>query len=239
MWRYTLGNAERDADFWGEEAALQGVTLLNASSLAWLYNHCFLSMPWNKLYRADVIRSAHLRFDRSFSLGEDLLFCLDYLGALGGPEALPGVCLVHSSLTYYRCGESSDTLSTKYRADYCTVWEHIFTRLNAECRRWQCPAEDLHAMLRAELLILAEGAANEFVHGGKAAARAALRSDCMQALCASLRAEKIYSPYYLPVCWGLMGVVARMAQSRGQGSRLFGRLDWLGWYLLGGRWKRG
>lgn len=240
IWRYTLGDAGRDRAFWGEaEAEMQGVTLLNAVSLAWLYNHCFLSMPWNKLYNADVIRTHGLRFDTAYSLGEDLLFCLDYLRALSKECTLPGICLLHEDLTYYRCGESDATLSTKFRADYCALWERIFARLNQECLAWQCPNEDQNALLRAELLILAEGAADLLCRGtDRAAARAALCTDGVKHLCRLLRQKKIYSPYYLPVRFGLAGLTARMAQSHRQGSRLFGRMDWLGWYLLGGKWAR-
>lgn len=35
----------------------------------------YLNMPWNKLYRKDLMGT----FDTSLSLGEDLLFNLDYL----------------------------------------------------------------------------------------------------------------------------------------------------------------
>ena len=242
LWRYTLGEPARDRAFWGEEAEMQGITLLNAVSLAWLYNHCFFSMPWNKLYDAAVIRSHGLRFDTAYSLGEDLLFCLDYLAALGEGDSLPGVCLLHQSLTYYRCGESDHTLSTKYRPDYCDLWEQIFARLNTECGRWQCPEADMHALLRAELLILAEGAADTLQRGTepnrKAAAKKVLHSPKLKEICDMLQREKIYSPYYLPVRLGLGSLIARMAESRRAGSRLYGRLDWLGWYLLGGNWER-
>lgn len=242
IWRYTLGSPERDAAFWGEEAEMQGVSLLNTVSLAWLYNHCFFSMPWNKLYRADVIRESSLCFDTAFSLGEDLLFCLDYLKALGQGGLLPGICLVHKDLTYYRCGESEDTLSTKYRPDYCDLWLRIFARLNAECRFWQCAEYDWQAMLRAEVLILAEGIADTLCRGTepnrRAAAKKALRSAQLKELCKALKAEKIYSPYYLPIRLGSLSLIARMAKSRHADAKLYNKLDWLGWYLLGGSWAR-
>ena len=45
-----------------------------------LYGHGFLNMPWNKLYRRELAG----KFDESLSLGEDLLFNLDYLRRTDG-----------------------------------------------------------------------------------------------------------------------------------------------------------
>lgn len=41
-----------------------------------LYNMYLLNMPWNKLFKRELIKK---RFDKELSLGEDLLFNLDYL----------------------------------------------------------------------------------------------------------------------------------------------------------------
>ena len=45
-----------------------------------LYGQGFLNMPWNKLYKRELAG----RFDESLSLGEDLLFNLDYLRKTDG-----------------------------------------------------------------------------------------------------------------------------------------------------------
>ena len=56
-----------------------------------LYGQGFMNMPWNKLYR----RALAGRFDESLSLGEDLLFNLDYL------RRTDGISVVKEALCHY------------------------------------------------------------------------------------------------------------------------------------------
>ena len=53
-----------------------------------------------------------------------------------------------------------------------------------------------------------------------------------------MRAARCYSPYYLPLRWRCLPLLYRLAEADRTGSPLFGKLDWAGYYLLGGRWKR-
>lgn len=244
LWRYTQGNPEKNFSFWGrKELSSQGISLLNAQDLCWLYNHCFFSMPWNKLYRMDIIQSHDLQFDSAYSLGEDLLFCLDYLAALGTEIKIPDICLIHRDLTFYRCEQPRDTLSTSYRSDYCDLWERLFDRLNLECDRWDCPQIDCNVLFRAELQIIAEGAAGIIAHDsfrdGVRRASDALRTPWVQALCRKMAGFRCYSPYYLPVRFCLTLLVCYMASSRTGSGWLYSKLDWAGWYLLGAVWDRG
>lgn len=70
-----------------------------------LYQTGFLNMPWNKLFRRELAG----RFDTSLSLGEDLLFNLDYLKKCQKTAVL-SECLIH-----YIQEENGNTLSTKKR----------------------------------------------------------------------------------------------------------------------------
>ena len=72
-----------------------------------LYEQSFLNMPWNKLY----IRELAGRFDPSISLGEDLLFNLDYL------ERCRNVAVLAEPLCYYIQEEKKISLSSKKRLD--------------------------------------------------------------------------------------------------------------------------
>ncbi len=73
-----------------------------------LYRESFLNMPWNKLYRRELTGW----FDTSLSLGEDLLFNLDYLGK----SRLIGI--LAEPLCYYiqECA-GTGTLSSQKRMD--------------------------------------------------------------------------------------------------------------------------
>ncbi len=73
-----------------------------------LYRESFLNMPWNKLYRRELAGS----FDGSLSLGEDLLFNLDYLGKCGC------VGILSEPLCYYIQELAGNaTLSSRKRQD--------------------------------------------------------------------------------------------------------------------------
>lgn len=72
-----------------------------------LYEKSFLNMPWNKLYKKKLVG----RFDTSLSLGEDLLFNLDYL------RRCQRIAVLSEALCYYIQEEQKVTLSSKKRRD--------------------------------------------------------------------------------------------------------------------------
>lgn len=72
-----------------------------------LYQNGFLNMPWNKLFRKELAG----RFDTTLSLGEDLLFNIDYL------KKCQSVAVLSDCLIHYIQEENGNTLSTKKRED--------------------------------------------------------------------------------------------------------------------------
>lgn len=46
-----------------------------------IHGKCLLQQLWNKVFRTDIIKDNHIRFDESISIGEDMRFILDYLAA--------------------------------------------------------------------------------------------------------------------------------------------------------------
>lgn len=70
-----------------------------------LYQEGFLNMPWNKLFKKEFAG----RFDTSLSLGEDLLFNMNYL------EKCSKVAVIPEALINYIQEEKGNTLSTKKR----------------------------------------------------------------------------------------------------------------------------
>lgn len=72
-----------------------------------LYEKSYLNMPWNKLFKKDMLGV----FDTSISLGEDLLFNLDYL------RKCTRITVLSEPLCYYIQEEGSSTLSSKKRED--------------------------------------------------------------------------------------------------------------------------
>ena len=72
-----------------------------------LYGQGYLNMPWNKLYRRELAGT----FDESLSLGEDLLFNLDYL------RRAEGISVVGEALYHYIQEDGGNTLSGRKRED--------------------------------------------------------------------------------------------------------------------------
>lgn len=81
-----------------------------------LYEQGFLNMPWNKLYRRDLISDY---FETDLSLGEDLLFNLSYL------ENVEKISLVSKPLYHYIQERNVKTLSSKKREDKLEIAECI------------------------------------------------------------------------------------------------------------------
>ncbi|MGN1203385.1 MAG: glycosyltransferase family 2 protein [Eubacterium sp.] len=71
-----------------------------------LYKRNFINPVWGKLYKTDIIKSNEIKFPKNLSLGEDLLFVLDYL------KVSSSVCLISESVyKYYR---DTGSLSRSY-----------------------------------------------------------------------------------------------------------------------------
>ena len=81
-----------------------------------LYGQGFLNMPWNKLYKKELAG----RFDESLSLGEDLLFNLDYL------RRADGIAIVKAPLCHYIQDETGASLSSQKRDDRLALAKHIW-----------------------------------------------------------------------------------------------------------------
>lgn len=88
-----------------------------------LYEKSYLNMPWNKLFRREWLG----KFDTDLSLGEDLLFNLEYL------RRCRKITVVPEALCFYIQEEQKTTLSSRKREDrlelakmVCRETEHFY-----------------------------------------------------------------------------------------------------------------
>lgn len=235
LWHYTM--TEEDKTLVTDDAAPRP-----QSALARLWMDCLLAMPWNKLYRMALAK--RLRFDTRYTLGEDLQFVLDYISLYAEEYPDFTYCVLNAPLTFYDCSNAG-SLSSRYHDDYCEIWPQHFAKLNAAALAAGAPPSDMLPLHRAELTVLAEGVADILrrcplqlgQRHDKAAA--ALRHPWLRDLLRTMKAERSYSAYYLPVLWRNQHLIYTLAESARLGSPLYGHLDWAGYYLLGGRRKRG
>lgn len=77
-----------------------------------------LHPPCAKLYSHEIIKKHDIRFDESLSLGEDLLFNLDYL------RWVNTCALISANLYYYH--DTANSLSKSIRPDYADIQLRLF-----------------------------------------------------------------------------------------------------------------
>lgn len=87
-----------------------------AENFLQLYGRGYMNMPWNKLFKRELAG----RFHEDLSLGEDLLFNLDYL------RRAEGVTVVSEPLYHYIQNNSGETLSSKKRDDKLALGKMIW-----------------------------------------------------------------------------------------------------------------
>lgn len=89
-----------------------------AEAFLFLMENNLFAVPWNKLYRRDLIIENNVCFQKDLSLGEDHLFNLSYVKTCTKIKVLPEI------LHRYRYGEN-DSLSAKFRANYMEIQQQI------------------------------------------------------------------------------------------------------------------
>ena len=88
--------------------------------------------PWCKLFRTDIIKENHLRFDETLSLGEDWLFNLAYL------DAVPDTSIkVIAKPLYNYVQRSSESLDSKYRPDMLEIYRKLNNTCEGYLKKWQ------------------------------------------------------------------------------------------------------
>lgn len=85
-----------------------------------VFHHGFLAAIWNKIYEVERLRENDIRFDESLSLGEDLLFNLEYLKTGINNFKYVSIPLYH----YVKRG--TESLDNKYRADFLEIQERLY-----------------------------------------------------------------------------------------------------------------
>ncbi len=102
-----------------------------------LYSETLLNSPWAKLYRTDIIQKNNLQFDLSRSLGEDLLFNLNYY------QYCSRFCFFPTPIYYYRSVTPS-SLTNRFQPDKTKIEYELLVAVKDYCNKWNCLDENLH-----------------------------------------------------------------------------------------------
>ena len=98
----------------------ENITILNQQDFYSVYMKVLFAQPWNKIYDNNVIKNNNIKFEEDLSLGEDLLFNLQYFNYIDGK-----IVILNKELYNYKY-EDTNSLSRKYYNDM----EKIQIRLN-------------------------------------------------------------------------------------------------------------
>lgn len=114
----------------------------DSESFLELYQNGFLNMPWNKLFQKKLAG----RFDTTLSLGEDLLFNIDYL------EKCNRVAVIADPLIHYIQEEKGNTLSSKKRDDKLEIASKVCACVQAYYEKIT-GAKELHPVIAGKFVM--------------------------------------------------------------------------------------
>lgn len=96
-----------------------------------LYDKFLLAAVWNKVFRRDILIKHRIIMPEDLSLGEDLLFNLDYLDCSDDPR----IMIINEPMYLYTCG-TGQSLNTRYRPDLKEIYERLSDGLTAYANKW-------------------------------------------------------------------------------------------------------
>ena len=88
-----------------------------------LYNEDLLNLPVNKIFDTKIIKENNIRFNEKISLGEDLLFNLEYLKCISG-----NILIINKPLYNY-IYRNSISLSHKYYSNLFEIYNKLYGEL--------------------------------------------------------------------------------------------------------------
>lgn len=94
-----------------------------------LYIDYYINYPWNKLYRAEIIKDKQIRFNESLCWGEDLLFNLDYF------LYCENISFLREAVYLYNKGNTSSITSNfndKYFENQTAMYNQVIKYLECE-----------------------------------------------------------------------------------------------------------
>ncbi len=133
-------------------------TLLDKNNLIKLCELSLLNTPCCKLYNLEIIKKNKISFNTKLSLGEDLLFNLDYL------KYIESVIVVNQKLYYYRRGDMN-TLSTLYYPNILDIQLLLFDKYTEFFNNKSMDKNELTIFDTYRFSIIMVIVTNEFANG--------------------------------------------------------------------------
>ncbi len=124
-----------------------------------LYNkkECCSGSPINKIYELDCIKEFEIKMPLDISLGEDLIFNLEYLNHNNGK------ILIIDKPLYFYFENNNQSLSKKYRNDLFTTNNTVNNAIKEKLQLWEAPQEEFEQLNRKIFMNYQDAMFNEMV----------------------------------------------------------------------------
>ena len=106
-------------------------SLLDRQDILRLFELWMVQMPWHRLYNTKIVQQNNLKMDETLSLGEDLIFNLQYLDAVEDTRIL-----IINETTYNYVRNDKDSLDHKYRHDLLQIYSKIDGIFEQYLNKW-------------------------------------------------------------------------------------------------------
>ena len=209
------------------------------SQLGRLYDTGTVHYVWTKAFPVDFLRRGALFFDESIQDGtDDLPFVLDFWRAWFTAHPQAGVRYCPQFLYYYECGNAASVSKRPQplRGSHLEMFSRLLRDLS---ERYGVPDRDLGLACYIALHTLAYGVRSTPARARRALRRRLLGDGRFGYILEMTRRAKVYSPFYLPLCRGTLGLVAFLFRSYESPRRWwYWQCYRLGGLLLGPGWRQ-
>lgn len=99
------------------------LSIINAGDFYLLYENQVFNPLWNKIYELDIIKKNRIQFEKNLSLGEDLIFNLEYLRA-----SQRNICFINKCKYNYIL-RNEESLDNKYYSDLYDIYVMLYRKI--------------------------------------------------------------------------------------------------------------
>lgn len=155
------------------------------------------AVPWNKLYRADIIKSNNLKMREGLSLGEDLIFNFEYLDCTNSK-----IIIINKPLYNYYSSDN-ESLSKRYYDDMLSIYHQINSVMEKYLILWNCDNNEKIKYYNAVLMKLEAIMDNTFSKQNKASYLTKIKYNNAILKSAEFKEAFEISDYYLNILFKL------------------------------------
>lgn len=191
---------------------------------------------WTKAFPVDFLREKGVRFDETIRDGtDDLPFVVAFWRAWFTAHPAAGIRYISQPLYYYEM--HNDASVSNRPQPFLPSHLAMFSDLSEDfLHRYHVPPAEMGFLWYQCLHTLAYGVLSTPPEKRAALKSGLLKDERFAAILRHMKEQRAYSPFYLPFCWGMLGLVSSISRSFEGDRRWFWRAYRLGRLLLGKGW---